>query len=64
VARRSASLYANQAWWQPLKDRHDAAPLQLAADNHLASRINSVNLEDRLGDVETDCRDCLHVWLL
>jgi PAS domain S-box-containing protein len=34
------------------------------ARNHLASRINSVNLEDRLGDVETDCRDCLHVWLL
>ena len=37
-----------------------AATLQLATDDHLASGINSVNLEDRLGDVETDCRDRLH----
>jgi hypothetical protein len=36
------------------------ATLQLAADHHLAPGINSMNLEDRLGDVETDCRDRLH----
>src|SRR5664279_3374669 len=40
------------------------APLQLTADNHLASGINAVDLEYRLGDIETDCRDRLHVWLL
>jgi hypothetical protein len=34
-----------------LKERQDSAALQLAADHHLASGINSVNLEDRLGDV-------------
>jgi hypothetical protein len=28
--------------------------------NHLAGAINPVNLEDRFGDVETDCRDRLH----
>src|SRR3977135_146879 len=28
----------------------------LLADNHLASGINAVNLEDRLGNVEIDCR--------
>src|SRR5450759_2666459 len=27
-------------------------------------RINAVDLENRLGDVETDCRDRLHAWLL
>jgi hypothetical protein len=38
----------------------DMAPLQLTANNHLTSGINSVHLENRLGDVEPDCRDRLH----
>ena len=38
--------------------------LQLTADNHLTPGINAVDLKYRLGDVETDCRDCLHDWLL
>jgi len=58
--RRGASLYANQAWWQLPKERQDGATLQLAADDHLASGINSVNLEHRFGNVETDCLDRLH----
>src|SRR4029450_6045039 len=60
IVRRGASLHANQAWWQPLEERQEVAPLQLPADDHLTSGINSVNLEDRLGNVETDCRDRLH----
>jgi hypothetical protein len=48
---------ANQAWRQLLEERQNVAPLQLTADDHLASRINAVDLENRLGDVETDCRD-------
>jgi hypothetical protein len=57
IVRRGASLYADQARWQLLKERQNVATLQLAADDHLASGVNSVNLEDRLGDVETDCCD-------
>ena len=38
--------------------------LQLTADDHLASSINAVHLKDRLGDVETDCRNRLRSWLL
>jgi hypothetical protein len=38
--------------------------LQLATNNHLASSINAMSLKNRFGDVETDCRDRLHVWLL
>src|ERR1700688_2525676 len=57
MVRRGASLYATQAWWQFLKERQDGAPLQLAANHHLAAGINSVHLEDRLGDIETDCRE-------
>ena len=34
--------------------------LQLPAHHHLASGINAMHLENRLGDVETDCRDRLH----
>ena len=60
IVRRGAGLDANQAWRQLLEERQDGATLQLAADNHLVGSINAVDLEDRLGDVETDCRDCLH----
>src|SRR5258708_3810097 len=35
-----------------------------AANDYLTCRVNSVELKNRLGDVETDCRDRLHVWLL
>jgi hypothetical protein len=31
---------------------------------HLATSVNAVNLEDRFGDVETDCRHRLHGSLL
>jgi hypothetical protein len=51
MVRRGASLYANQAWWQLLKERQDGTPLQLAANDNLACGINSVDLEDRFGDI-------------
>jgi hypothetical protein len=57
---RGTSLDTNQAWRQLLEERQDLATLQLAADYYLANGINSVDLEDRLGDVEPDCRDRLH----
>ena len=60
MVRRGASLNADQAWRQLLEERQDVTTLQLTADDHLAGSINAVDLEDRLGDVETDCRDRLH----
>jgi hypothetical protein len=45
IVGRGASFDADQAGWQFLEKRQDRAPLQLAADDHLASGINSVNLE-------------------
>jgi hypothetical protein len=60
MMRRGASLNADQAWRQLLKERQDGATLQLATDDHLAGSIDAVDLENRLGNVETDCRDRLH----
>ena len=60
MVRRGASLDPNQAWWQLLEKRQDVASLQLTADDHLTGSINAVDLEGRLGDVETDCRNRLH----
>jgi hypothetical protein len=51
MVRRGASLYANQASWQLLKERNYLAPLQLTTEDHLATSVNAVNLEHRLGDV-------------
>ena len=41
-----------------------ASERPVLVDNHLATSIDAVDLKDRLGDVETDCRDRLHVGLL
>jgi hypothetical protein len=46
MVRRGASFYANQAGRQLLEKRQHLAALQLAADQHLATGINSVDLED------------------
>jgi hypothetical protein len=51
MVRGGASLYANQAWWQLLKESQDRTPLQLPANNHLTASVNAVNLENQLGDV-------------
>jgi len=64
MVRRCARLNADQARRQLLEERQDRTSLQLAADDYLASGINSVNLEYRLGDIETDCREHLHRSLL
>src|SRR5665809_83099 len=64
MMRRSPGLAANEAW-RPLPERRqDVAALQLAADEHLAFRVDAVHLKYRLGDVETDGCDRLHDWLL
>jgi hypothetical protein len=34
------------------------------ANDYITCRVNSVDLKNRLGDIETDCRDRLHIWLL
>jgi hypothetical protein len=43
--------------------RSVVAPLQLATDN-LTRAINAMHLKHRLRDIETDCRNRLHCWLL
>ena len=53
MVRRGASLDANQAWWQLLEERQDVAAFELTADDHIAFRVNAVDLKNRLCDVET-----------
>src|SRR5664279_275932 len=62
--RRGTGFDADQARRLLPEERQDVTPLQLPADDDLTFRINAVDLENRLGDVETDCRDRLHAWLL
>src|SRR5262249_30726368 len=44
--------------------RQNVAALELPANDYITYRVNPVDLKNRLCDVETDCRDRLHVWLL
>ncbi len=46
------------------KERQHVATLQLPADDHSAIGVNAVDLEHRLGNIQTDCRDILHRELL
>src|SRR5262249_56401391 len=64
MMRRRAGLYANEARRQLLKECQNVAAVQLTAHHHIAVRVDAVNLENRLCDVETDRRDRLHGCLL
>jgi hypothetical protein len=57
-------LYAPKARRQLLGKSQDKAALQLPTDDYPALRINAVDLKRRLGDIETDCCNTLHAWLL
>src|ERR1700756_252169 len=64
MMRRSAGFDADEARRQPLKEWQNVPALELTANDYITRRVNSVDLKNRLGDIETDCRDRLHVWLL
>src|SRR4029077_14705273 len=64
MMRRSTSFDADEARRQPLKEWQNVPALELTANDYTTCRVNSVDLKNRLGDIETNCRDRLHVWLL
>ena len=45
---------------QLLKEQQHITALQLKAEDYIAFRIDAVNLNDRLCDIEADCRNRLH----
>src|SRR5215211_9487181 len=64
MMRRSAGFDADEARRQLLKEWQNVPALKLTANDYITCCINSVDLKNRLSDIETDCRDRLHVWLL
>src|SRR6516164_3989959 len=64
MMRRCAGLNADDAWRQLLEECQDVTSLQLAPDDHLAYRVDAMDLKYRLRDVETDRRDTVHAALL
>src|SRR5262250_2571930 len=64
MMRRSAGFDADKASRQLLKEWYNVSALELTANDYITCRVDSVNLKNRLGDIETDCRDRFHVWLL
>src|SRR6516165_4318520 len=64
MMRRCAGFNTDEAWLQLLEECQDITSLQLAPDDHLAYRVDAVDLKNRLRDVETDRRDPVHAALL
>jgi hypothetical protein len=60
IVRGGASFDANQARRKLREKRQNQPTLQLTTDHHLPSRINSMHLENRLRDVETNRCNRLH----
>src|SRR5260370_10427356 len=58
--RRLKGLDHNEAGSQLQKERQHIPPLQLTAKNNIAIRINTVDLKNRLRDIETDSRNRSH----
>src|SRR5215831_18080996 len=63
MMRRSAGFDADKARRQLLKEWYNVPALELTANDYITCRVNSVDLKNRLRDIETDCGR-LHVWLL
>src|SRR5215467_2442357 len=57
---RGACFDADQARRQLLEEQQHITALQLTAEDYIAFRIDTVNLKDRLCDIEADCRNRLH----
>src|SRR5262245_47628324 len=64
MVRCGAGLDAHQAGREFLEERQHVPTLQLPTHDHPTVCIHSMNLENRLGDIETNRRDHLHGWLL
>src|SRR5499427_3127974 len=64
MMRRSAGFHADEARRQLLKEWQNVPALELTANDYITCRVNCVDLINRLSDIESNCRDRLHVWLL
>ena len=60
IMRRGASLHADKTWRQRFEKRQHLAAAKLLPDDDLLGRIDPVDLEHVLGDIQTD-RGNLHV---
>ena len=52
MVRSGASLDADQAWCKVGEELRQFRPPQSLANNHRTSSVNSVNLENSLGDIQ------------
>src|SRR5262249_41538063 len=64
MMRRSTGFDADEARGQLLKEWQNVSALELTTNDYITGSINSVDLKNRLGDIETNCRDRLHgvIW--
>jgi hypothetical protein len=46
MMRGGAGFNTDRAWWQLLDVDQNVAPLELTAENHIALRIDAMNLEN------------------
>jgi hypothetical protein len=56
-----AGFNSNEARRKLLEEREYIAALELAANDHLSLRVDTMHLKNRLRDIETTCRNRMHL---
>jgi hypothetical protein len=56
-----AGFNSNEARRKLLEEREYIAALELAANDHLSLRVDTMHLKNRLRDIETNCRNRMHL---
>ena len=64
VMGRRTGFDTDQARLQTAEELQHLRPTDTLADNHRPVLVDAVNLQYRLGNIETDCRNRLHGKLL
>lgn len=59
-----ASLHTDQTAGPPFEEREKLAPPELPPHHRIAFGIDAMDLNDILGEIDTDCADFEHEWLL
>jgi hypothetical protein len=59
-----ASLHADQAWRTLLEKREQLTAAKLAAHENPAVLVDTMDMEDALCEIDTNCGKLGHGWLL
>jgi hypothetical protein len=59
-----AGFHADQTTWPPFEECKKLAPAELTPCDNLALVVKAMDLDDIFGEINADCAELQHGWLL